>query len=104
MVMPAIGRCFGSCTIPRTVPNTVANAFPVSSSKMTPIKINLRTPTPLLAIYERAVFDAMWFCIAQGREEKQRIATRFSTVEAEETLLRENAENYLCLSQARQSS
>jgi hypothetical protein len=32
------------------VPNTVANAFPVSISKMTPIKISLRTATPLLEI------------------------------------------------------
>jgi hypothetical protein len=55
---------------------------------MAPIKTNLRTTSPLLEIYERAAFDRDVVCVVQGTEEKQRIATRLSTVEEEETPLR----------------
>jgi hypothetical protein len=43
--------------MPRTVPNTVANVFPASANDITTRKISLRTTSPLLEIYERAVFD-----------------------------------------------
>src|ERR1700730_13369121 len=104
MVMPPIGRCFGSCTIPRTVPNTVANAFPISISisQITPIKMSLRTTSPLLEIYKRAVFDRDMVCVT--RKGKQPITTRSLKLEEEGRVLRENGENGLRRSQARQNS
>src|SRR3981189_450895 len=102
MVMPPIGLCCGSCTIPRTVPNTVANAFSIRISEITPMKISLRTTSPLLEIYERAVFDRAVVCVIRGRE--RLIATGLLTVGEERREPRENAENYLPLPQAPQSS
>ena len=67
MLISPIGRRFGSCTIPRTVPNTVANIFAIRANEIAPRKTSLRTTSALLEIYERGVFgrDMVW--VDQGR-------------------------------------
>src|SRR3982074_1842137 len=102
MAMPPIGLCCGSFTLPPTGPTQEAHAFPIRISEITPIKISLRTTSPLVEIYERAVFDRDVVCVIRVRE--RLIATRLLTVEEEGREPREKAENYLHLPQAPQSS